>query len=339
VQKLNTIKITSVHYCSILALMWAHNSSAQNLQFRQNYAQRSLLNPALIGTGQINDIASARISSGTKGQWLGLGKRLFAQSISIDAPISNTNAAYSAGVYTTDLISGSEGRSKYSHLSAHLGYAYDIKVGKNTYLKGGINAQFSSFNFGTEQFFWEDQINAANTGFLIPTQEPNAQITKNVFHVSAGFALYGTKGFLGVSALNINQPDISFFEEGGQNIPMNLSIHAGYQIFESEGGTKFIPSANYSILPESQSRSIMINGIRDNFRMGIGAQNTESYGLQAFSVNYYFGARYDKYYIAYSNDWNVSVKNSSIPLTHEISVIIFPYQTKNKQKPNPFPEY
>ena len=97
---------------------------AQNLQFRQSFAQRTLLNPALIGTGQLNDEQSARISSGSKGQWLGLGKRLFAQSIAIDAPISNTNAAFSAGVYTTDLISGSEGRSKYSHLSAHLGYAY-----------------------------------------------------------------------------------------------------------------------------------------------------------------------------------------------------------------------
>lgn len=338
-QKFFIKKITLVHYCVFTAFILAQNLSAQNLQFRQSYAQRSLLNPALIGTGQLNEISSARISSGTKGQWLGLGKRLFAQSISIDAPISNTNAAYSAGVYTTDLISGSEGRAKYSHISGHLGYAYDIKVGKNIFVKGGINAQFSSFNFGAEQFFWEDQINAANTGFIIPTQEPNAQITKNVFHVSAGLLLYGSKGFLGISALNINQPDISFFEEGGQNIPLNLSVHAGYEIYQSESGTKFLPTVNYTILPESQSRSIMFNGIRDNFRMGLGAQNTESLGQQAFSVNYYFGARYDRYYVAYSNDWNVSVKNSSIPLTHEISVIIFPYETKTKPRPNPFPEY
>ena len=312
---------------------------AQNLQFRQSFAQRTLLNPALIGTGQLNDEQSARISSGSKGQWLGLGKRLFAQSIAIDAPISNTNAAFSAGVYTTDLISGSEGRSKYSHLSAHLGYAYELKISKDVYLKGGINTQFSSFNFGAEQFFWEDQINASNTGFLIPTQEPNAQITKNVFHASAGLLIYGNKGFLGVSALNVNQPDISFFEEGGQNIPLNINIHAGYEIFESESGTKIIPSAAYSILPEAQSRSVMINGIRDNFRMGLGIQNTEAYSAQSYSVNYYFGARYDKYYIGYANDWNLSVRNSSIPLTHEISIIIFPYSTSISKRPNPFPEY
>jgi type IX secretion system PorP/SprF family membrane protein len=337
--KLSQPSIKVVLVALILSFQGTPKLRAQNLQFRQSFAQRTLLNPALIGTGQLNDEQTARISSGTKGQWLGLGKRLFAQSIAMDAPISNTNAAFSAGVYTTDLISGSEGRSRYSHISAHLGYAYELKISKNLYLKGGINTQFSSFNFGAEQFFWEDQINASNTGFLIPTQEPNAQITKNVFHASAGLLLYGSKGYFGVAALNVNQPDISFFEEGGQNIPLNINIHAGYEIFESESGTKIIPSAAYSILPEAQSRSLMINGVRDNFRMGLGLQNTEAFSAQSYSVNYYFGARYDKYYIGYANDWNLSVKNSSIPLTHEISIIIFPYSTKVTKRPNPFPEY
>lgn len=332
-------QVKTVLIALIFSLQGTTALRAQNLQFRQSFAQRTLLNPALIGTGQLNEEQSARISSGTKGQWLGLGKRLFAQSIAIDAPISNTNAAFSAGVYTTDLISGSEKRSRYSHISAHVGYAYDLKISKKLYLKGGINTQFSSFNFGAEQFFWEDQINASNTGFLIPTQEPNAQITKNIFHASAGLLLYGKKGYLGLAALNVNQPDISFFEEGGQNIPLHINIHAGYDIFESESGTKIIPSVAYSILPEAQSRSLMINGIRDNFRMGLGVQNTDAYSSQSYSVNYYFGARYDKYYIGYANDWNLSVKNSSIPLTHEISIIIFPYSTNVVKRPNPFPEY
>lgn len=332
-------QVKTVLIALIFALQGIPILRAQNLQFRQSFAQRTLLNPALIGTGQLNDEQSARISSGTKGQWLGLGKRLFAQSIALDAPISKTNAAYSAGVYTTDLISGSDGRSRYSHISAHLGYAYELKINKGLYLKGGLNTQFSSFNFGAEQFFWEDQINATNTGFLIPTQEPNAQITKNVFHASTGLLLYGKKGYLGLAALNVNQPDISFFTEGGQNIPLHINIHAGYEIYESESGTKITPSVAYSIFPELQSRSMMINTIRDNFRMGLGLQNTEAYRLQSFSLNYYFGARYDKYYIGYANDWNLSVQNSSIPLTHEISIVIFPYATKVSKRPNPFPEY
>ncbi len=313
--------------------------NAQNLQFRQAFAQRTLSNPGLIGTGILNDAHAARISSGTRAQWLGLGKRLFSQALSIDAPIGKTNAAYSAGVFTTDLISGSEGKSKYSHISAHLGYAYDLKIGKNTYLKTGLMTQFSSLSFGTERFFWEDQINAANTGFVNPTEEPNASLTKNVFHASAGMMLYGTKGFIGVAAFNINEPDISFFEEGGQKIPLNIQLQAGYSLYQSEAGMQIMPTVYYMILPESHSRSLMLNGLKDNFRMGIGIQNTAAYSQQAYALNYYFGARYDRYYVAYSNDWNLSVKNSGLPLTHEISIIIFPYTTVDQKRPNPFPEY
>ncbi len=335
---INNLTVPSL-IVTISALIQVNFSQAQNLQFRQAFAQRTLSNPGLIGTGILNDEHAARISSGTRAQWLGLGKRLFSQSLSIDAPIGKTNAAYSAGVFTTDLLSGSEGRSKYSHISAHLGYAYDLKIGKNLHLKTGLMAQFSSLNFGTDRFFWEDQINAANTGFVIPTEEPNASLTRNVFHVSAGMMMYGNKGFLGVSAFNINQPDISFFQEGGQNLPLNINVQAGYSLYTSESGMQIMPSLQYLILPESQSRSIMINGLKDNFRMGLGLQNTEAYSEQAFALNYYFGARYDRYYIGYSNDWNLSVKNSGLPLTHEISIIIFPYTTAAQKKPNPFPEY
>jgi type IX secretion system PorP/SprF family membrane protein len=311
---------------------------AQNVQFRQSFAQRVFSNPALIGTGLINDEQTMRISSGTRAQWLGLGKRLFSQSLAFDAPIKETNASFSAGVFTTDFLSGSQGKSKYSHWSGHLGYAYDLKINKNLFLKTGLNVQFSSLNFGIERFNWEDQINATNTGFLLPTQEPVSQLTKNVIHASAGFVLYGSKGFLGVSAFNINQPDISFFEEGNQKLPLNISIMAGYEILESASGTKIVPSLNYHITPQTQIRAVTANILKDNFRMGVGFQNTEALNRQAYAFNYYFGARYDRYYIGYSNDWQLSIANSGLPLTHEISILIFPTLGTPAKRPNPFPE-
>lgn len=312
---------------------------AQNPVYRQAYGQRHLTNPALIGTGQINNQATARISSGTKAQWFALGKRLFTQSVSIDSKIGESNAAFQFGAFATDYLSGSENRSKYSHFSINSGYAYDLKLGNDWYLSAGLSLQFSSFTFGKDQFFWEDQINAANTGFVKPTQEPTSLLTKNVFHASAGGMLYGKNGFLGVSVMNINQPDISFFEEGGQNIPMNISIQAGWKVFTSPSDFEIIPSAMYQIQSDLQSRSIMLNGRKNNFRMGLGVQNTQQLNQQAFSLNYYFGGRYDIYYVGYSNDWNFSVNNAALPLTHEFTVLIFPYSTKGEKRPNPFPEY
>lgn len=312
---------------------------AQNPTFRQLYSQRHLTNPALIGTGQINNIQTARISSGTKAQWFALGKRLFTQSVSIDSRIGETNAAYQVGALASDYLSGSENRSKYSHFSTNAGYAYDIKLKTQHHLKLGLSLQFSSFTFGSEQFLWEDQINAANTGFIKPTEEPISTLTKNVFHASAGAMYYSDKVFFGVSAMNINQPDISFFEEGSQTLPMNIFVQAGWKAATSKSGFEFIPSIMYQIQGNMHSRSLMLNGRKNNFRMGAGLQNTENLDQQAFSFNYYFGARYGIYYVGYSNDWNFSVKNSALPLTHEFSLIIFPYQTKGESRPNPFPEY
>jgi len=318
---------------------------AQNPQFRQLYAQRHLTNPALVGLGSINSEAVSRITSGTKAQWLGISNRLYTQTVSFDSPVKKNNTSWGVSAFTTDLNSGADKMSKYSHFSGALTYAYDIKI--NAYqLKLGLTAQFSSFSFGKDQFLWEDQINQANTGFVNPTSEPLNKITRNAVHVSAGALFYGKKGFLGFSAYNINQPDISFYGDGVQNLPLNLSIQGGSKIYTSPTGTEIIPSFNYLIQQQTvlgkqetvQSRSVMFNAKRANFRIGLGAQNTQAFDRQAWSINYYFGARYDKYYFAYSNDWNVSLKNTGVPVTHEFSLIIFPYTTGPNRKYNPFPE-
>ena len=323
----------------IITLGISHSGIAQNPTFRQLYSQRHLTNPSLIGTGQINNTQTARISSGTKAQWFALGKRLFTQSLSIDSRINKTSASYQFGAIASDYLSGSENRSKYSHFSMNAGYAYDLKLKAQHHLRLGLSLQYSSFTFGSDQFLWEDQINAANTGFVKPTEETLTQLTKNVFHASTGVLYYSDKIFLGVSAMNINQPDISFFNEGIQSLPMNFFIQAGWKISNSTNGFDFIPSVMYQIQGETHSRSMMLNGRKDNFRMGAGIQNTETLNQQAFSFNYYFGARYGIYYVGYSNDWNFSVKNSALPLTHEFSLIIFPYQLQGEAQPNPFPEY
>jgi type IX secretion system PorP/SprF family membrane protein len=329
----------------LLTVLNIPNLQAQNPQFRQLYAQRHLTNPALVGLGSVNSEAASRITSGTKAQWLGISNRLYTQTLSFDSPVKKNNTSWGVSAFTTDLNSGADKMSKYSHFSASLTYAYDIKI--NAYqLKLGLTTQFSSFSFGKDQFLWEDQINQANTGFVNPTSEPLNKITRNAVHVSAGALFYGKKGFLGFSAYNINQPDISFYGDGVQNLPLNLSIQGGTKIYTSPTGTEIIPSFNYLIQQQTvlgkqesvHSRSIMFNAKRSNFRLGLGAQNTQAFDRQAWSINYYFGARYDKYYFAYSNDWNVSLKNTGVPVTHEFSLIIFPYTTGPNRKYNPFPE-
>ncbi len=306
--------------------------------FRQQFAQRSLLNPALIGTSQINQQDAMRVGTGTKAQWLGLSSRLATQNLAFDMPVNNTNMAWGANLYATDLYSGSENQSKYSHFSASAHYAYFIPI-KKSQLRGGISLQYSSFSFGKDRFLWEDQINASNTGFVLPTQEPLNKLTRNVLHVSAGLAFVSPRGFLGFSAFNINQPNIGFYDESTQRIPLRFSGIAGYRLTSQNASTTITPTINYYYQDGLHSTSLMFNALFDNFRMGAGTQYAQNNLQNAWSVNYYFGVRYDRYYIGYSNDWNISMQGQGIPLTHEMSILIFPKWFGRSKSPNPFPEY
>ena len=322
-------------------LIWACNLSSlygQFPTFRQQFAQRSLLNPAFVGTTQVNQHDAMRIGTGTKAQWLGISSRLATQNLAFDMPVSKTNMAWGANLYATDLYSGSENQSKYSHISASVHYAYFIPI-KKSQLRAGLSLQYSSFSFGKGQFSWEDQINASNTGFVFPTQEPLNKLTRNVFHASVGLAFVSPRGFIGVSAFNINQPKFGFYDESSQKIPLRFSGVAGYRLNTRNAETILTPTINYYFQDGLHSTSLMFNALFDNFRVGAGTQYAQNQLQNAWSINYYFGVRYDRYYVGYSNDWNISMRGQEIPVTHEISLLIFPKLYDRKSNINLFPEF
>lgn len=312
-------------------------SFGQNPIFRQMYTQRYLTNPALVGNGSIDGIGIGRISSGIKAQWMSLESRLYTQSLSYDAPIKANNSSWGIGAFMTDLNSGSVEQSKYSHFSGTLSYAYNIPL-KKINLKFGLSAQFSSITFGRNNFMWEDQINESMTGFLKPTQEPLSQLTKNVVHASAGALVYGKKGFFGLAVHNVNEPNISFFSNQNQTIQRKFLIHGGYSFDKLFNHAILTPNFAYSKQGNIQSALFSTNVKLDNLQLGAGTQYVQAYGNSAWSVTNYIGYRYDKYFIGYSTDWNLSFNFGSIPVIHEFSVLILLNKKDKKLIQNPFPE-
>jgi len=311
--------------------------AGQNPIFRQMYTQRYLTNPAMIGNGSIDGNGIGRISSGIKAQWMSLESRLYTQSLSYDAPIRSNNSSWGIGAFMTDLYSGSIEQSKYSHFSGALTYAYNIPL-KKLNIKFGLSAQFSSITFGRNNFLWEDQINESMTGFLKPTQEPLSQLTKNVVHASAGALIYGKKGFLGLAVHNVNEPNISFFSNQNQTIQRKFLVHGGMVFDKLFNHATLIPNFAYSKQGNVQSALFSTNVKLDNLQLGMGTQYVKAYGNSAWSVTNYLGYRYDKYFIGYSTDWNLSFNFGSIPVIHEFSVLILLNKKEKKSMPNPFPE-
>lgn len=304
---------------------------AQNPYFRQSFTHRYLTNPAMVGFGHYNSEGASRIASGTKSQWLGTESNLFTQSLSYDERLKTTNASWGLGAFMTDLNSGTGGQSKYSHFSMVGTYAYMIPFKKSA-LKLGLSVQYSSLSFGSGQFLWEDQINATNTGFINPTQEPLSRLTKNVFHASAGAIYYSEKGFIGVAVHNINQPDISFFSTSHQVIERKIAVNAGYTFSKVFGETDIIPNAQFIQQGKLNSIQVQANFRNHNVQYGAGIQRIQGYNAVSYAMTNFFGIRYEKYYLAYSTDWNLNYNLGSIPLTHEFSIVML---LKNRLKTIP----
>lgn len=331
-------KFLQIQYCCLIFSFFTMNLNwAQNPVFRQMYTQRYLTNPAMIGNGSIEGNSIGRISSGIKAQWMSLESRLYTQSLSYDAPIKANNSSWGIGAFVTDLNSGSVEHSKYSHFSGTLSYAYTIPL-KKLNLKFGLSAQYSSITFGTSNFMWEDQINESMTGFVKPTQEPLSRLTKNVVHASAGALAYGKKGFFGISVHNVNEPDIAFFSGQNQKIERKYLIHGGLVIDKLFNHAVLIPNFAFSKQGNVQAISFSTNVKLDNLQLGAGAQRVEAYGNNAWAFTNYLGYRYDKYFIGYSTDWNLSFNFGSIPVTHEFSILILLNRKEKKTMVNPFPE-
>lgn len=310
---------------------------AQNPIFRQLYSHRYLSNPAFIGNGSLEGLSVNRIASGTKAQWLSLDSRLVTQSLSFDAPIEGNNSSWGVGAFMTDLHSGNAEKSKYSHFSGTVSYAYNIPL-KKVNLKFGLSAQFSSLSFGADQFQWEDQINENMTGFVKPTAEIQSRLTKNVVHASIGALAYGKKGFFGVAVHNVNEPSISFFDNQNQKIERKILVHGGLVMNRFFKNATVIPNVSYSVQGKVTTINIAANVKLSNIQLGLGGHHVTAYGNSAWAISNYLGFRYDKYFIGYSNDWNLSFSYGSIPVTHEISVLILLNWKTKKEAVNPFPE-
>jgi type IX secretion system PorP/SprF family membrane protein len=262
---------------------------------------------------------------------------LVTQSLSFDAPIKSNNSSWGIGAFMTDLHSGGVEKSKYSHFSGTLTYAYNIPL-KKINLKFGLSAQYSSLSFGADQFQWEDQINESMTGFVKPTAELQSRLTKNAIHASIGALAYNKRGFLGIAVHNVNEPTISFFENQNQKLERKILIHGGLVFNNLFKNAVFIPNFSYSIQGDVKSESVSANFKLSNIQLGIGGHHMSAYGHEAWAVSNYLGYRYDKYFIGYSTDWNLNFNFGSIPLTHEITIMVLLNQKEKRESVNPFPE-
>jgi hypothetical protein len=106
-----------------------------------------------------------------------------------------------------------------------ISYVYDLKVGIDSYLLGGINFGWKSLGIEPKLLIFGDQLNI-DSGILTETNDPLAgiELNNNYFDIGASALFYNNKFLVGFHATHLNKPYITFDKESKikQNIKYTL---------------------------------------------------------------------------------------------------------------------
>lgn len=203
----------------ILLLISFSELWAQDPVFTQFYAAPTILNPAFAGSRN-----STRFSLGYRNQWLGVKSDFNSFYASGDAYIGSINSGVGANI-----INQKEARTNYSYTQLNLMYSRHLKLDENWSLFPGISFGYALRQFNFNGLLFEDQIDLGS-GSTNPTQDEFAERGNiHIFDISAGFVLYHTNAWFGLSAKHLNKPNISFVEEQELTLNMFISVHGGYR--------------------------------------------------------------------------------------------------------------
>ncbi len=208
----------------MLFVLFCSELRAQDPQFSQFYAAPLYLNPAFAGTTEWT-----RVGLNYRNQWPQINNGNFVTySAYVDHFIANANSGIGA-IITRD----EEGIGGLSTTSIGLQYAYQLPVTQGVTVRVGANIGYAlrEVNFGGLLF--PDQINR-QTGQI--DQAVSAEIAAigadantNYLDLGLGGLLFSDNFWIGVSAMHVNTPSISFLENDNIQLATRYSIHGGYK--------------------------------------------------------------------------------------------------------------
>jgi type IX secretion system PorP/SprF family membrane protein len=289
---------TSLLLLTLAAAITGHSQTDPH--FSQYYAYPMWLNPGL--TGAID--GNYRVTAMYRSQWGGISNPFATPAISADIV---TNKNVSLGL---NIMNQKAGNIGYGYMTGYLSMAYNgVRFGYHQISMGmalgALNRRFDQSKFQTG-----DQWTAA-TGYN-PGGVPGETLTKTsaiAFDAGVGAVYYdGTPGkkanlFAGVSAYHLTQPTDPFFTEGGQKMPMRLTVHGGFKYNVSED-LSITPNLLYMRQGTSSEKMVgayaqmKANEVTD-FLVGANYRFKD-----AFSP--YVGVYYKNYMISVSYDVNAS---------------------------------
>jgi len=293
----------------IICCFFYSKTRAQDPIFTQYFLVPETLNPGFSGFMETTYTGIVH-----REQWPNLDLK-----VNTDYAFVNTwSESMNSGIGLS-ILNQRENQTSYNFTQVNANYAYKVRISDEWDFRPGIEIGFGLKSFAFQNLLLEDQINIRSGSINTSSIDPlfrNDKVT--FFDISAGMVFNTDDLWIGLSMKHLNQPNISFAEEG--NVPLNtfFSFSSGYEFLLANYidvqffpyATKMFLTTNY--MQQGQYNRLDIGGSILFEKMFFGATavtNPSKNGMNSqllTSVNLFTGLQYDKLRLGLSYDINTT---------------------------------
>lgn len=312
------LKRTLIVLTVVTALLFNFEGKAQDPEFSQFYGNPLYLNPALAGAE-----ICPRLVVNYRNQWPGLAKSFVSYNASYDQYVKKLHGGIGI-LFNMD----NAGDGILKTTQASLMYAFSLQASENLFINMAIQGTFYQKSLNWDMLDFYDEIDPQQ-GFIIPTSEiPPNNTTVIQPDFSAGLA-FGWKGILfgGVAANHMTQPELAFYTENTNKLPMKITGHFGANINLQGGSMGFAEDVeptfyiSPNILYQQQGEFHQINAGVYVIRLPIVVGTWFRHNFEnADAIIALVGINYKNLRFGYSYDITLSKLKSNTGGAHEISL-------------------
>jgi len=203
--------------------------------------------------------------------------------------------------------------------SIRLSYAYNFRIGIDTYFIGGLDVGVTAQVLDPNALIFGDQINEQLGTIVGNSIDPLATIkpSTNYFEMGASGVVYNEKFMVGIHLAHLNSPNISFNKEAEVKKEVGIILNGAVELDVNPYGRGILPQNSYFFgsiygILHGQTTRIMASqelqmnnlslGIMqsmisfgENSAMEMGLLTTISFDSFLFKFNYTFASKSDEF--------------------------------------------
>lgn len=298
----------SIGVIQVLVFFVVHHAFSQDMQFTQPSSSMIYNNPAFVGTTN-----EARAAFVHRAQWSSIPGAFTTQNLTFDYNLPTNKDGI--GI---QLMNDKSGGGLLKTIALNALYAHEVSLGADLNWRSGIGIGVGQKQLDIQQLVFED-----NTG----AEQPKVNNSASYLDVSVGSVLHASNYWIGVSALHVTKPSVTFIDENEAHLPLRLMLMGGGKLLLKEAYSSaqqsvyIYPSLNFKMQGEVSQLDVNCSTQFYTMVLGVGYRNVPLSGAKNDAVTALLGVKVEGLSFMYSYDYTVSKLKSQSGGGHEVSLV------------------